>query len=541
MIEKEFKWNLPDAAAADKIIESIFLRSGSNISIGIPVERDYTDRYYDTKEFTLYLSGFGCRLRVADKERLEVKFQPKKKSQDFLRRNEWLLYQKDIIPGRYPRFEGRKVKEFFLEEFGFLIPGPLIPIIQIKTGRKKWMIEYKGVLTELSFDNAAASLLLKTGTPVDEKKVLSFKELELESVKEGKNRERTFRELGALISDELGEYSLKNKLERSLSYYKLNCRKVFNLEIKGDEASSLAIKKIISHYFEIAKKNLAGVEIGIDNDYIHDMRVAVRKMRTALPFFRYTMTLDGFNYLKNNLRWIALVLGSVRDMDVFSGRIGDFVPPLILERNSDIIDSIKKTINSLRDVKRMEMLRAIQSYRFRHFISRVEDMIKNSFLRNDYRSISGTPTKVTAKNILKKCSEDVIKYTGRLLKNFESASDSYIHKLRIRYKRLRYAIDFFSGLFEESELKISGLIPPIQDVLGLYVDTFFMMKLTAEVIGRTGNRLAGGSLFILNGISAAIEDWKKSQREKIFAAVNKFADSRELADFMEGVERLAIR
>lgn len=539
MIEKEFKWIPGKDFDAGSLLKKLTERPGKKIEVTSSGSKDYTDRYYDTGDLCFFMSGFGCRLRVSDDLKIEVKFQPKKTSGKYMTRPEWLIDRKDKKTGPPYRFEDKKVREFFLEKFGFIIPGDIIPVLEINDSRTRWEIKYRGDVFELTLDQARSLPLIagSAGT-------YDFRELELEAIKQTGPHDAAFLELGALINGVPGlKRSEKNKLERSLSGLGMNTGKVTQFRIKGDEETSLTVKKIFGYYLKITSNNIYGAQIGNDNEYIHDIRVALRKLRTALQFFRYTLGAGDFNYLKNNLKWITMALGKVRDIDVFSSKLKDFVPREILENNPELRDGIEQEVNSLRDERRSEMLGLLHSYRFKHFMEKTALLIGSGFQRQDNLSISKISTRQTARDILLRSAGDTVKAAVSFLKNREKASDVSIHKLRIRFKRLRYSIEFFEDLLTADEKKFYRLIPPIQDILGAYVDTFFISGLCSEIIGKIPlqHKSVQGLSFILNGISATMEGWKAEQRSKLFEIVRNFADSSELADFLEDINGLMIR
>ncbi len=536
MIEKEFKWNLDKLFDINFLINNLSDRLNNKIEFNEAAEKEYQDRYYDTKQLVLYLSGFSCRVRTTDKICLEIKFQPKKTKNSFWQRNEWLIDKKAIKEKFVYRFEEKKVRDFFLEEFNYLIPGKLAPVLIIKSDRKKYEIKYKSILAELSFDKSAASLLIPFNSS-KKKGNYHFNELELELLRGKDASDKDFIELGEIISEITGlENSLKNKLEKALTYFNLNLKKFPRFELNNNEMTSQAVKKIISYYLKTAEQNKYGVEIGLDSEYVHDMRVAIRKIRTALPIFRYTMTLDGFMYLRNNFKWIADSLGKVRDIDVFSDKIIDMIPSVIRERNADLLEIIEKEILKLHEENHIKMLNCLNSYRYKHFIYKLKDMLAHNFLRSDFQSIARLPIKTVMNENLMKFYRDVFKYSKRFFQNSGSMKDTAIHKLRIRFKRLRYSLEFFSSLLTDKTKKIAQFLPLIQDALGNYVDTFFIAELIAELADRIGKiDPARNSLFILNGISAAITGLKNNLKRQIFSELKKIMESRELMDFQEEI------
>jgi len=68
-------------------------------------------------------------------------------------------------------------------------------------------------------------------------------------------------------------------------------------------------------------KHEPGARLGEDEEDVHDMRVATRRMRAALRLFRDYLPKRTTARMMRELRWIALALGEVRDLDVLITQI----------------------------------------------------------------------------------------------------------------------------------------------------------------------------------------------------------------------------
>src|SRR5262245_59919815 len=63
--------------------------------------------------------------------------------------------------------------------------------------------------------------------------------------------------------------------------------------------------------------NRHGALAGADPEYLHQIRVALRRMRTALEVFADAVPKEAASPLRDELRWLARALGRARDWDVF--------------------------------------------------------------------------------------------------------------------------------------------------------------------------------------------------------------------------------
>ena len=75
--------------------------------------------------------------------------------------------------------------------------------------------------------------------------------------------------------------------------------------------------RVYRKHFERMKRNEPGTRIGEDPEFLHDMRVSTRRLRAAFRTFRPAFKKERMAGFNRDLKWIAAVLGVVRDLDVY--------------------------------------------------------------------------------------------------------------------------------------------------------------------------------------------------------------------------------
>jgi CHAD domain-containing protein len=98
-----------------------------------------------------------------------------------------------------------------------------------------------------------------------------------------------------------------------------------------------------------------------DVESVHDMRVAVRRLRVALNNFAVCMAKDDRKRLRSSLENLADSLGGVRDMDVMIASLKDSAPIRATQEPSQNKVAIAKLIGRLR-ARRRTRLRALMNY-----------------------------------------------------------------------------------------------------------------------------------------------------------------------------------
>ena len=77
------------------------------------------------------------------------------------------------------------------------------------------------------------------------------------------------------------------------------------------------MRKILAYQFIRFREQLPGVQRDIDTEFVHQARVATRRMRSALRLFRDAVPQSTGACLAGELQWLGGLFGAVRDLDVF--------------------------------------------------------------------------------------------------------------------------------------------------------------------------------------------------------------------------------
>lgn len=163
---------------------------------------------------------------------------------------------------------------------------------------------------------------------------------------------------------------------------------------------------------------------------LHQARVALRRLRSSLSIFKPMLADDRYEPLRGELRWLAGTLGNGRDIDVLLQRS----PPDYQER-----------LGAARIVAYAAIMSALASARARTLMIDLSEWIAIGTWRADPgdAAIAGRPAALFAGETLDRLRRR-IKRRGR---DLTAMGDEERHEIRILAKKLRYASEFFSGLF----------------------------------------------------------------------------------------------
>jgi triphosphatase len=194
--------------------------------------------------------------------------------------------------------------------------------------------------------------------------------------------------------------------------------------------------------------NAPGVLEGSDPEYLHQMRVGLRRLRSLLRAFAEMLERTGG--LERRLRGLMRALAAARDWDVILERLGPVAPAERAAAGRRAREAVSSPeFNALL----FEALRWIESRPFR---------------RGD-ATLAGIGARALERLHRKACAHA----GGR--------GAAARHALRIRVKRLRYAIEYFAPAFSASDIAPSlAALHQLQDLLGDLNDIAVARKRLAQ-------------------------------------------------------------
>ncbi len=235
--------------------------------------------------------------------------------------------------------------------------------------------------------------------------------------------------------------------------------------------------------------NERGMLEGGDPEYLHQTRVALRRLRSAVTVFAPLFPEPVLSPVRAGLKWLAASLGGARDWDVF---LTQTLPPIMAELGPHGgLEDFAARCEKLRGVANRRARRAVRSARYRRLSLRLAAWLSSEGWQKRLdlaaRAALQTPIDGYAGAVLERRYSQVRK-KGRKLAGLSAAQ---LHRLRIAVKKLRYAADFFAGLYEEKAARealkrLSGL----QDILGSMNDAATVANLMAQGFGGARGRRA---------------------------------------------------
>jgi CHAD domain-containing protein len=246
-----------------------------------------------------------------------------------------------------------------------------------------------------------------------------------------------------------------------------------------------------------------GTRLGEDPERLHDMRVASRRLRAALSLFSEVLP-PGVVALRTELRWIAGVLGAVRDLDVQLQQLDGWRSSLP-EADRGALDGLDAVLEEQRTIARATMLEALDSGRYESFVNRFGRALRARPPRDS------APWSSSARHVAPALIEARFRAVRKAADRLGPGSQAGdYHRLRIHGKRLRYALEFFAELYPKQTLALSRRLVALQDILGLHQDADVAIARLRTLVDAHADRLEPATVFAMGQIA---ERYKQSMRE----------------------------
>jgi triphosphatase len=254
--------------------------------------------------------------------------------------------------------------------------------------------------------------------------------------------------------------------------------------------------------------NERGLLAGRDPEFLHQTRVALRRLRSAVAVFAPLFPEPVITPIRTELKWLAGSFGGARDWDVF---MTETLPPIVAEFGPhEGLGEFAARCKKLRGRANQRARRSVRSARYRRLALRLAAWLASEewLKRMDpaARSALQAPVGDYAAAVLER-RYDRVRSKGRKPSGLSVAQR---HRLRIAIKKFRYAADFFAGLYDAKQVRealkrLSGL----QDILGSMNDAASISNLVAQGLhgarGRRALEVRGMFLGWSRGRTAALK------------------------------------
>lgn len=377
--------------------------------------------YFDTPDMELWRNAMSLRIRNEGRKSLQTIKHPAIAGGGITQRREWEMpvkYRNPPVPAiQSPVAE-------LLETHG----GPLKPVFDIVAHRRTWHLTTVGAQLEVSADD---------GEAVAEERRRPFREIEIELL--SGHPAAVFalaRRIDAVVPVRLGVLA---KVERGF--------RLLAAEPDSEGADDVVLPPGISPAEAFAaighsclrqyRLNEAIILQGATHEAVHQARVALRRLRSAMVLFRKLLPGEDAQHLAERIRTLAQALGDARDLDVLSTMTE---PGLVHD-----------TIETARIAAHTRLQGVLADDEARQLMIDLAEWLHLGAWRTDpaTAAVRALPLRDFAVKALDRLRRKVRRHGRHLIALEEEAR----HQLRKDVKKLRYGVEFLGQLFDGAKQK----------------------------------------------------------------------------------------
>ncbi len=260
---------------------------------------------------------------------------------------------------------------------------------------------------------------------------------------------------------------------------------------------------------------------------LHQMRVAARRLRAIVQLFAGAIHGSRVRIYKRDLPWLGHAAGAVRECDVREALIrecGARLDPALAAALAPLGDALAAE----RNAAHARFVAELRTHRY----ARMCERLANPLLR---RALPAVNAGCEAPAMIAPIARSVRKAGKRIGRD---APPELFHRLRVRLKRMRYALDLLAGMGGKRSRRALIRLEQMQDLLGVHQD---VVSTTAWLRAYAGNAngVAPETLMAVGAMLQALV----TRREKLAARAcrrwRKIVRSGVLDDALDEISRAA--
>jgi CHAD domain-containing protein len=281
-----------------------------------------------------------------------------------------------------------------------------------------------------------------------------------------------------------------------------------------------AVAAILTALLDIAEANVPGTLRDLDTEFLHDLRVAVRRSRTLVKLAGDVLPCGTAGRFRADLRWLGNLTTPVRDLDVYLLGFDELTGRLVAAAPADL-QPFRDRLALRRAAERRRLVSGLRSARFSRFATQWRAALTGA---------SGGLTVPAAPTAGRLAAARISRAHRRVLRDGAALTGDSppqdLHDLRKRCKELRYLLEMFASLYDPAEYRgVLRDLRKLQDCLGEFQDSQVQRE---EIVTLAGQMMASRSvpaatLLAMGEVAATVAARQGRARAEFATAFAAFA------------------
>jgi CHAD domain-containing protein len=227
--------------------------------------------------------------------------------------------------------------------------------------------------------------------------------------------------------------------------------------------AAVAMAAVLTALFDTLEANVNGTVRDLDTEFLHDLRIAVRRTRSALKLTGEVLPGGMASRFGAEFKWLGDLTTPTRDLDVYLLGYSGMADGLIAA-TADELRPFHDHLQRSRAAEQRRLVRGLRSARFARLI------------REWREALAATAAGRSRPTIARLAAARITRAHRRVIRDGSAISPASpaesLHDLRKRCKELRYLLEFFASLYDPGEhWQAVRELKALQDCLGEFQDT----------------------------------------------------------------------
>jgi CHAD domain-containing protein len=294
-----------------------------------------------------------------------------------------------------------------------------------------------------------------------------------------------------------------------------------DVQLTPDMPAALAVSTVLTRLFETAQANVAGTIRDIDTEFLHDLRVAVRRTRSVLKLAGSILPATVTGRYRPAFKWLGDLTTPTRDLDVYLLGYQAMADRLMAATEPEL-RPFHDYLTRQRSSAQRQLVRGLRSAQFSQLASGWPD---------DLRQVARSPARrPSAGRFAARCIGSAHRRVLTSGTAIDAASPPQaLHDLRKRCKELRYVLEVFTSLQDPADQwRAVNELKALQDCLGEFQDTEVQRaELRAFAARMMADRSAPAETLLAMGeIAATLAARQRTARTEFAGRFAHFASPR---------------
>ena len=254
------------------------------------------------------------------------------------------------------------------------------------------------------------------------------------------------------------------------------------LQLRPDERADVAAVAIARRLLDVVEANLPGTLDDVDSEFLHDLRVAVRRSRALQRELAGVFPPEPLRVFRDGFRELQAITGPTRDLDVQLLEFGDLAG--LPDDGAGDVAPLRRLLEDRLRAERATMVSALRSARTRALLDNWADVL-DGLVEGDEAERPDAARPVAA--VAGERIATVYRRVVRMGRKIDDGPAEALHDLRKKGKELRYLLEFFASLYPPAVVKpLVASLKALQDVLGRFQDR----EVQADLLRSLGDEVA---------------------------------------------------